>query len=96
VSETPTEIVLRYNRRPEEGFPEAVARIVAVCRAKGYRITPDDASLVWETYSDEHYAAGWMSMMDGERGDEEIMRAVLEYCVPADPAPPSARTEAET
>jgi len=61
-------------------YPDDAARIVeVVSRTWGATITPGEAARIWEWYSDEYWAAGWMHIEDGDAGDAEIVRAVTYF-----------------
>lgn len=53
-----------------------VARIVDICKQRGYHISANDAQHAWEEYSDS-YAASWLILDDN---DDDVFNTVLQYC----------------
>lgn len=58
-----------------------VARIVAVCAAAGYEVSPVAADFAWTEFSDT-YAASWLGM-NGFR-DEELVSIARTFLVERD------------
>ena len=58
-------------------YKHDIRRIVDVCAANGYQISPSDAKLAWEAFS-ESMSAGWMGLDDD---DDSLFCTVRFYCL---------------
>lgn len=57
-------------------WPEDVARIIRILAERGYSASGMDAQGLWENYSEDYYAAGWIDMPDD---DETVWAAIKDY-----------------
>lgn len=75
---------LVYGRRLHIDYPEDVARIVAIFAARGFVVSPEDAQSAYEEYSEQEWAAGWISMSPD---DADVFYAVRRYLAPVSGSP---------
>jgi len=68
-------IMTPKNCLPDGDYAEDVSRIVGICAARGYKITPLAAINVWRYFSHDEYACGWMWSDIWE--DEEVFQIML-------------------
>lgn len=58
-------------------FPEDIDRLVRVVATAGWTITPEDAALAWETFSEDEYCASWIGLTGYE--DTRLADIVIRY-----------------
>lgn len=63
-----------YNHHYE--YTDDIDRIVKVFADRGYEISASDAVRVWETYSENGFAAGWLILPES---DESIYNEIRDY-----------------
>lgn len=67
---------LRFTRPLDTDHTIDIDRIVRVCLANDYEISRLDAQLAWEAYSEESYAAGWITLPER---DEDLLDAIYSH-----------------
>jgi hypothetical protein len=63
-----------YNHHYE--YTKDIDRIVKIFEDRGYEITIQDAVKSWEMVSEDLWAAGWLSLYEG---DDEIFQDCFRY-----------------
>ena len=72
-----TRLVYRNPDAPR--YPEDVARLRAILNARGFDASDGDIATAYAAWSEDYYAAGWMSFFGCN--DEDLFKAIREYLV---------------
>jgi hypothetical protein len=75
--QAPMLIPIRMKSGGQFDYPDDVRRIVAAFAARGYLIIDADAATAWERYSDDYYAAGWLSL--GSADATDLFESLKQY-----------------
>lgn len=51
-----------FPRLEDSDFKRDIDRIIYVCSRMGAEITPEEAVYMYESYSEDNFAAGWMTL----------------------------------